>query len=98
MYLLHHASNIRSQASARGKKKKTDSRKGAKNRKHFNLKNNQLSKLYSSLDDTAEHHKTTGMGHNVLFKNHPRWDRRERESGKKKQKQKKDNDADRPSV
>lgn len=68
------------------RKKLYDSRKGAENRKHFNVKKNQLSKLYLLLDDTAEHHKTTGMGHKVLLKNHSRWDRRERENGKKKQK------------
>lgn len=54
--------------------------KKSKNRKHFNVKENQLSKLYSLLDDTLEHHKTTGMGHRVLLKTHPRWNRRE--SGK----------------
>lgn len=54
-----------------GKKTQYDSRKGEENRKHFNVKKNQLSKLNSLLDDTAGHHKTTGMGHKVLLKNHP---------------------------
>lgn len=54
--------------------------KNSKNRKHLNVKENQLSKLYSLPDGIPEHHKTTGMGHRVLLKTHPR--RGWRESGK----------------